>query len=178
MQQSRTVKNCINFALGFWPFYWAMTKGKCWFSNIWVLIHSLNEWIQWAEYYFIFTHSTVHRGLFLLECFHHGYSNPQILEIFEYKGLMFAYNYTHIFQVDLCCFCFYYFMCLDILPIWMSMHHMYAWCMLGPGEAIRFPGIRIQSSWELNLDPLDNYLSSLATPICILLNHLQITSNA
>lgn len=37
---------------------------------------------------------------------------------------------------------YYYFMCIDILPICISLHHMHVWSLQRPKEDIGSPGTR------------------------------------
>lgn len=43
---------------------------------------------------------------------------------------------------------YYYFMCIDILPICISLHHMHVWSLQRPKEDIGSPGTRHRASCE------------------------------
>lgn len=44
---------------------------------------------------------------------------------------------------------FLYFMCMDILFAWLSVHHLFAWCFQRPGGCIESPRTRVMDGCEL-----------------------------
>ena len=43
---------------------------------------------------------------------------------------------------------FFIFTCMGVLPAWMSVHHMHAWCPSRPEEGIRCPGTEVTDCWK------------------------------
>lgn len=51
-------------------------------------------------------------------------------------------------------------MCVNVLPECVSVYHMYACCLKGPVEDIKFPETGVTGNfkcWELNLSTLEEH---------------------